>query len=296
MDGMKFILLGLILGLMSSCHEYLGDTLKGRNSQNTREGMVYIPGGEFGYGCNDENCWDVEIPYHKINVGEFFIDEFEVTVKQYGECVRKGKCQDVSQHGRRGEFYNPCIMDVEKYDNYPRNCVSWFDAEAYCKWKGKSLPAEAQWEKAARGIDGRKKPWGNEDATCEHTVMNGKVAGTQSSVEGCGKRGPWPVGSKPLDKSPYGAMDMIGNVSEWVNSDPAFTNNHDSGKEISETNEDDDWDEDWDDNEEDDEQGYIRGCNFLCQGRMNVFARYSHSKSSNLFFIGFRCVKEIPDN
>lgn len=279
MNRMKYVLLGLLFGLIPSCHEYRPDSIEGRNSQNTREGMVHIPGSDFWYGCNDEKCKEDEIPYHKKHVGEFYINKYEVTVEQYKKCVKKGICQDVSKYRRGGEFYNLCHMNIKEYYQHPRNCVSWFDAETYCKWKGKFLPTEAQWEKAARGTDGRKKPWGNEEATCEYTVMRDKVNGGSSTEVGCGKGESWPVGSKPLDESPYGVMDMVGNVSEWVRSDPDYTNLNSDGEVLVA-----------------DEYSYVRGCNSLCRGGMDVFERHGYPKNTNFFAIGFRCVKEMPDN
>jgi formylglycine-generating enzyme required for sulfatase activity len=103
-----------------------------------------------------------------------------------------------------------CNYDVAGKESHPINCVNWNQAKAYCMWAGKKLPTEAQWEKAARGTDGRKYPWGNTGLDCDHAVH---------SSSPCSNSGTAAVGSKPMGVSPYGADDMIGNVWEWVEDD-----------------------------------------------------------------------------
>ena len=123
-----------------------------------------------------------------------------MTNAQYGQCTAAGACAR-PEYADDGA-YNAAIQPVVG--------VAWNDATAYCAWAGGRLPTEAEWEKAARGTDGRRYPWGNQDATCEYTVMN------DGSGDGCGQGKPWPVGSKAAGASPYGALDMAGNVWEWV--------------------------------------------------------------------------------
>lgn len=98
------------------------------------------------------------------------------------------------------------------------NCITWHQAREYCDWVGKRLCSESEWEMASRGTDGRIYPWGNETETCHYAVM-------YEGGYGCGTGSSWPVGSKPAGASPYGALDMSGNVWEWVEDDwhPNYT-------------------------------------------------------------------------
>ena len=100
-------------------------------------------------------------------------------------------------------------FDPDVLADYPVVNVTNDMARTYCSWTGKRLCTEAAWEKAARGTEGRRYPWGNEPASCDRAVMH-------DGGDGCGTGTSYPVGSKPLGASPYGALDMAGNVSEWV--------------------------------------------------------------------------------
>jgi formylglycine-generating enzyme required for sulfatase activity/uncharacterized caspase-like protein len=171
-------------------------------------GMVRVPAGEFFSGCNEKfvsKCDQDEKPGRKRYVSAFAIDATEVTVEAYRECVRAGRCQEP----HRGESCNWGRGDREVH---PVNCVDWHRATAYCGWKGKRLPTEWEWEKAALGTDGRKYPWGNEQVSCRQAVI-------REGGAACGRgRTTFQVASKPLGVSPYGAHDMIGNVWEWTSS------------------------------------------------------------------------------
>jgi len=182
--------------------------------------MVDIPAGEFQMGCNsavDAQCGDDENPYHAVTLSAYKIGKYEVTVGEYQKCVTNGACNN------SGEYTHYCCTNTDNsYCNYgaqgkgshPMQCVTWYGAKAYCEWIGGRLPSEAEWEKAARGTDGRKYPWGNTpEASCDYAVMDDSNAGG----DGCGTGGSMPVGSKPNGVSPYGVHDMIGNVWEWVN-------------------------------------------------------------------------------
>lgn len=169
--------------------------------------MVYVPPGDFTMGSDFSN----EQPAHVVYLDAFWIDRTEVTVEQYDVCVAAGGCAlpdgvyppDLSCNW--GAPWDP--------GDHPINCVEWFRGEEYCAWAGKRYPTEAEWEKAARGADARTYPWGEETPTCDYTVMNDP----NQDGSGCGLEHTAPVGSKPAGASPYGALDMAGNVWEWVN-------------------------------------------------------------------------------
>ncbi len=194
-----------------------------KTANNLPEEMVKVPAGEFHMGCNsvvDTKCFKSEKPGHKKHLPAFFIDKTEVTVDAYRACVRAGACTDhrlTVFEKKHKEFVEDkfCNWGYKDRGNHPINCVDWMQALTFCEWKGKRLPTGAEWEKAARGTDGRKYPWGNEKATCKHAVLlDGEVL--LESKKGCGRSSTWPVGSKPAGASPYGALDMAGNVSEWT--------------------------------------------------------------------------------
>jgi formylglycine-generating enzyme required for sulfatase activity len=169
--------------------------------------MCNVPAGPFMMGCNsavDNECnQTAENPYHSVNVPAFQIDRYEVTADQYKACVEGGGCS-AANSGTGCNYYA-----VGK-ENHPINCVDWNQAKAFCLWAGKRLSSEAEWEKTARGTDGRKYPWGNDALDCDRAVH---------AVSPCSNSGTAMVGSKPTGVSPFGAMDMVGNVWEWVEDD-----------------------------------------------------------------------------
>lgn len=168
--------------------------------------MALIPAGTFMMGCNvavDTQCSDDEKPYHEVTLSAYYIDKTEVTVAAYKECVDAGTCTPPDM-----DVY--CNWNVSGKEDHPVNCIDWNQSKTYCEWAGKRLPTEAQWEKAARGTDGRKYPWGNESATCDYAVM-------YEVAPGCGTRSTMSVCSKsPTGNSPYELCDTSGNVWEWV--------------------------------------------------------------------------------
>lgn len=171
-------------------------------------GMVLVPGGEFTMGSD---AYPQEQPVRTVDVSTFWIDETEVTVGAYRACVDAGGCEEAVDAGA-------CNWALPDRDDHPINCVSWYQAEQYCAWMGASrrLPTEAEWEKAARGTTPAGPtddvyPWGTTpEASCTYAIMDdgGPACGQGTTT--------WPVGSRPMGDSPYGAKDMAGNVNEWV--------------------------------------------------------------------------------
>jgi len=188
--------------------------------------MVYVPAGEFIMGssdadvdsalalCNEyygdcQRSWfEDEQPRHTVYLDAFYIDKTEVTNAQYRACVEAGACDTPS---------DTTYYDDANYAQHPVVFMSWNDADVYCRWAGKRLPTEAEWEKAERGTDGWIYPWGNAfdgsklnfcDANCPY---DWKDASTNDGYAHTS-----PVGSYPAGASPYGALDMAGNAWEWV--------------------------------------------------------------------------------
>lgn len=169
-------------------------------------GMVYIPAGEFirGQAEGDPLGFVWATPRSKVSLTAYYIDRHEVTNAEYKRFV-DATGRSVPYDEKYGTFYN---WEEGKYlrnfDDHPVVLVDWNDAAAYCKWVGKRLPTEAEWEKAARGTDGRLWPWGNE---FDRFKANTRDFGVEMTM---------PAGSFLDGASPYGVMDMAGSVFEWV--------------------------------------------------------------------------------
>lgn len=155
--------------------------------------MVLVPAGPFEMGSNQGE--DDAQPVHEVTLAAFYIDQYEVTNALYRSCVEAGGCEQPACPER---------YEAETRKNHPVVCVSWDQAQKYCEWRGGRLPTEAEWEKAARGTEGREYPWGDK-------LPDGTLSNFYNDIGDT-----TPVGSYPDGVSPYGAYDMAGNVLEWV--------------------------------------------------------------------------------
>jgi formylglycine-generating enzyme required for sulfatase activity len=156
--------------------------------------MVLVPAGDFTMGSLDGG--PDEAPPHVVTLATFYIDKHEVTCEQYARFI--------AETSHKPPIDWPNGQMPPKLARHPVVNITFADAEAYAKWAGKRLPTEAEWEKAARGTDGRIYPWGN------------SPTGKKNATGPEGKEHTWPAGSFPDDVSPCGAMDMAGNVWEWT--------------------------------------------------------------------------------
>jgi formylglycine-generating enzyme required for sulfatase activity len=163
--------------------------------------MVEVPAGTFDMGASDV----ADAPVHVVRLAAFKIDKTGVTVAAYAVCVDAGRCTvpDTTKF---------CNWKVSGRENHPVNCVDLNQATEFCSFAGKRLPTEEEWEYAARGNDGRKYPWGNA-APSNQLCWSG-----QGSDLGGDRRSTCPVGSYPSGASPFGVLDLAGNVWEWTSS------------------------------------------------------------------------------
>ena len=211
----------------------------GETRTSQKDGMVsvFVPAGEFlmgstqveadaawkacGSGC-DKKWFDSEVPQHKVDLDGYWMDKTEITNAMFAKyveatgyktdaekqgsgwvCNKDGSCSDTK--GADWQHPGGPASDINSKTDHPVVLVSWNDAKGYCEWAGGRLPSEAQWEKAARGEDGRTYPWGNGSPDSSLLNYNRNIGDTTE------------VGKYPSGASPYGALDMSGNVWEWVN-------------------------------------------------------------------------------
>ena len=295
----------------------VADTMQIKPGVLSKEGMVWIPGGEFMMGATDEEGRPDEYPSRKVTVKGFWMDATEVTNAQFRKFVEATgyvttaeqnvtweelKTQlpagtpkphdsllkasslvftppaqavpldDVSQwwSWRRGaDWKHPQgpESDINGKDNYPVVHISWNDAAAYCKWAGKRLPTEAEWEFASRGGKQQEKyPWGNEDPSAGKPKANtwqGEFPNHNTNVDGYYRSAP----VHSFEANGYGLYDMAGNVWEWCS--------------------------DW---YEGSQMKVVRGGSFMCNASYckgyRVTARMKTSPDTGLEHTGFRCVAE----
>ncbi|MBI3609897.1 MAG: SUMF1/EgtB/PvdO family nonheme iron enzyme [Nitrospirae bacterium] len=173
--------------------------------------MVRVPAGEFLMGTDEADAdnealefglphpwYEDEHPLHRVNLPAFYIDAYEVTNEKYKRFV------DAVKRPLPDDWMNGTYPEGQA--RFPVAYVTWFDADEYCRWAGKRLPTEEEWEKAARGPDSFKYPWGNLFNPAPAHISKGPVMFASAVAVGQYERG----------KSPYGAYDMIGNVWEWT--------------------------------------------------------------------------------
>ena len=173
----------------------------GSKFASKKDGMtlLYVPYGEVTMGSNNGDL--DEKPVHKVNLYGFWIDQTEITNAMYAKCVDSGRCNlpSSSKSFTRDSYYGN-----SEFADYPVIYVDWNRAKSYCEWADRRLPTEAEWEKAARSNDGRIYPWGDSAPNNNLLNFNDAVGDTTE------------VGEYSDGASPYGALDMAGNVWEWV--------------------------------------------------------------------------------
>ena len=203
--GVSFLSIGLILAVLAACDQ-------SSVSSVPPEDMVLIPAGEFIMGTDSEQANADQKPAHQVYLDAFYIDKYEVTNAQFEGFIVNGGYQDQklwTAEGWRFIQKNQIKTPLQHSENsvstdpdHPVIGVSWYEASAYATWAGKRLPTEAEWEKAARGTDGRIYPWGNEMDFSKLSYFP-HVTKVQT------------VGSFAKGASPYGVLDMVGSVWEW---------------------------------------------------------------------------------
>jgi formylglycine-generating enzyme required for sulfatase activity len=218
--------------------------------------MIFIPAGTFTYGIRNTDrvhilrtlsvepspMFQSEFPEQTISLPSYYIDKYEITNRQYEIFLKDSNYYRMPRYWKNSLYNKP---------DQPVVGISWEDAEAYAKWAGKRLPTEEEWEKAARGTDGRIWPWGNEPSGNKY---NGKASGNLTPVS---------VGSYPEGASPYGVMDMAGNVYEMTTGI-------------------------WDDNSR-----AMRGGSYLSSGAFSrTMFRWSLEEKNGVEYLGFRCVMD----
>lgn len=244
--------------------------------------MVWVPPGTFTMGMNAAEATSIASSlgyshYHAIAAEEwfparlrfvsgYFVDKYEVTCGQWNRYTNETKYVSMLPKG-------PPSAPGGQIDRFPATSVTWAEAQQYANWFGKQLPTEAQWEKAARGTDGRWYPWGNEPPTAERGCF---PLGDKPAAYAM------PVGSFPAGASPYGCLDMAGNVYEWTSEWlEAYPNNPESKRMLSYTGH---------------RCGALRGGSFYhAMHALGCAKRFGLEPGETYYHIGFRTVWEPPE-
>ena len=246
--------------------------------------MLRIPGGSFQMG----ETWVANAqPVHEVKVEPFEMDVTEVTVEAFRACVDSGACKaydtanwkGITEANRR-KFGAECNWGKSDRDKHPINCVDWDQATAHCKWAGKRLPTEEEWEYAARGTEGRKYPWGSTEPSAKLVNACGLecVARAKRVQSGPGKPlydedDGWEttarVGSYSAGATPLGLLDMVGNVEEWTAS--GYSENYSKVRSTS--------------------QRVIRGDSFSSAAGPSTISRFGRDTGDRVYNVGFRCVR-----
>ena len=170
---------------------------------SSMDGMtqLFVAEGSVYMGGLDVLLENDELPAHTVQLDAFWVDQVEVTNGMYGLCVQAGVCRSpvTLNSDNRAEYFGTI-----EFQDYPVVNVTWYDANVYCQWAGRRLPTEAEWERAARGDDMRTYPWGSASPSEVYVNSDNSVGDTSR------------VGSYPAGASPFGVLDMAGNVWEWV--------------------------------------------------------------------------------
>ena len=195
----------------------MGSVMNCETMEHPRDGspMVLIPAGPFIMGLPESDflAEDHEKPERTVILSAFWIDVYPVTNARYAQFMAAGGYDESKWWSAGGwewkgrhKIHRPLQWVEPGWDGpeQPVAGVSWFEAEAYARWAGRRLPTDAEWEKAARGTDGRRYPWGNDWPTSKHANFNMFIGRTT------------PVGLFPEGKSPYGCFDLAGNVNNWT--------------------------------------------------------------------------------
>jgi len=238
---------------------------------------VPVSAGEFEMGAEDEQAADDEKPKHKVHLDAYLIGKYEVTNGQYQTFVKATghrvpeNCCDPKYNIWRGDALPDSIAEL------PVINVSWDDAAAFCNWAGGRLPTEAEWEKAARGTDGRIYPWGNEPPSGHRANYSFDPISIWDGPASLAKKDQYENG-----RSPYGAYEMAGNVWEWVQDwyDENYYKQSPAKNPMGPLT---------------GEARVIRGASWRNTADMLRAAnRNKHASTERRVYIGFRCAKDVP--